>query len=293
MAETFSTGDGDVLAAVITAGKSFLLMAKLHNSSSLPVDLKQFTLDVPQGWKSELFMDHVPKQLAPGDGCALTFRVTPPTDAQPTKAYFHRNDPETDAIYHIDDPKYQTLALPPPPVAAHVVYSVNGQDGEIRSVARTPMHDTKGDAWSMPLSVVPPFSVETSPSTQIIPAATDPAEELSVVIRSTEDRASGTVRPEIPAGWKIEPQSATIEFNKPGEHASEFKVLPDGAKEARYSVRALLNSGDHDYSEGYSLVARPDIGGFFYYQPALQRASVVECHGPARSQGWLHHGCGR
>ena len=57
MAETFSTGDGDVLAAVITAGKSFLLMAKLHNGSSLPVDLKQFTLDVPQGWKSELFMD--------------------------------------------------------------------------------------------------------------------------------------------------------------------------------------------------------------------------------------------
>ena len=36
MAETFSTGEGDVLAAVITAGKSFLLMAKLHNGSSLP-----------------------------------------------------------------------------------------------------------------------------------------------------------------------------------------------------------------------------------------------------------------
>ncbi len=78
----------------------------------------------------------------------------------------------------------------------------------------------------------------------------------------------------------MEPQSATIEFDKPGEHASEFKVLPDGAKEARYSVRALLDAGGHDYSEGYSLVARPDIGGFFYYQPALQRASVVEVKVP-------------
>ena len=280
MAETFSTSDGDVLAAVITAGKTFLLMAKLHNGSSFPVDLKQFTLDVPQDWKSELFIDRVPKRLAPGDGCALTFRVTPPLDAQATKAYFHRNDPETDAIYHIDDPKYVTLALPPPPVAAHVVYSVNGEEGEIRSVARTPMHDTKGEAWSMPLAVVPPFSVETSPSTQIITAGSDPSAELSVVIRSTEDRAAGTVRPEIPSGWKVEPQSATIEFNQSGEHASEFKVLPDGAKEARYNVRALLNSGGRDYSEGYSLVARPDIGGFFYYQPALQRASVVEVKVP-------------
>ncbi|MGO9517698.1 MAG: PIG-L family deacetylase [Candidatus Korobacteraceae bacterium] len=280
MAETFGTGDGDVLAAVITAGKSFLLMAKLHNGSPFPVDLKQFTLDVPQGWKWELFMDRVPKRLAPGDGCALTFRVTPPSDAQPTKPYFHRTDPDVDAVYHVDDSQYQTLALPPPPVAAHVMYSVNGDAGEVRSVARTPMHNTKGDAWSMPLAVVPPFSIETSPSTQIIPAVIDPSEELSVVIRSTQDRANGIVHPEIPAGWKIEPQSATIEFNQPGEHASEFKVLPDGAKESRYSVRAQLNSGGRDYSEGYSLVARPDIGGFFYYQPALQRASVVNVKVP-------------
>jgi len=280
MAETFSTGEGDVLAAVITAGKSFLLMAKLHNGSSLPVDLKQFTLDVPPGWRSELFMDRVPKRLAPGDGCALTFRVTPPADAQLTKAYFHRNDPDTDAIYHIDDKDYVTLALPPPPVAARAVYSVNGEEGVIRSYARTPMHDTKGDAWSMPLSVVPPFSVETSPGTQIIPAGTDPSAELSVVIRSTEDRAGGTVRPEIPSGWKVEPQSATIEFNHSGEHASEFKVLPDGTKEGRYSVHAVLNSGGRDYNEGYSLVARPDIGGFFYYQPAVQRASMVDVKVP-------------
>ena len=35
----------------------------------------------------------------------MTFRVTPPADAQLTKAYFHRDDPETDAIYKIDDPQ--------------------------------------------------------------------------------------------------------------------------------------------------------------------------------------------
>jgi hypothetical protein len=142
------------------------------------------------------------------------------------------------------------------------------------------MHDTKHDAWSMPLSVVPPFSVETSPTTQIIPAGADPAAELSVVVRSTSDRSAASVHPEVPSGWKVEPQSATVEFPKSGEHASEFKVLPDGAKEARYHVRAQLNASGRDYSEGYSLVARPDIGGFFYYQPAVQRASVVEVKVP-------------
>src|SRR5208283_907646 len=118
MAAGFSSGDGNVLAAVITAGKPFLLRATLHNGSSSAVDVKQFALEVPEGWKSELFMDKAPKRVAAGDGIALTFRVTPPIDAQPTKAYFHRDDPENDAIYKIDNSKYLTLALPPPPVSA-------------------------------------------------------------------------------------------------------------------------------------------------------------------------------
>ncbi|MGA2904347.1 MAG: PIG-L family deacetylase [Candidatus Korobacteraceae bacterium] len=280
MAATFPTGDGDVLAAVITAGKPFLLRATLHNGSAAPMDVRQFALDLPEGWKYELFLDAVPQSIAAGDGSALTFRVTPPIDAQPTQAYFHRDDPENDAIYKIDNPKYETLALPPPPVAARVEYSINGADGVIRSVARTPMHDDKGDVWSMPLAVVPPFSVEASPATQIIAAGKNLSAQLSVVVRTTADRGSGTVHPEVPQGWAIEPQSANVAFTEPGEHAADFQELPDGAKESRYQVRALLNAGGRDYSQGYSLVARPDIGGFFYYQPALQRASVVEVKVP-------------
>ncbi len=112
----------------------------------------------------------------------------------------------------------------------------------IQSFARTPMHNAKGDAWSMPLAVVPPFSVETSPTTQIIPAGTNPSAQLSVVVRTTADRATGTVHPEVPQGWTVEPQSAPVSFTAPGQHAAEFKELPDGAKEARYRVHALLQS---------------------------------------------------
>jgi len=220
-------------------------------------------------------MDKVPARIAPGDGCALTFRVSPPADAQITKAYFHRNDPETDSVYQIDRPEYATLALPPPPVSARVEYSIDGQEGVLRSVARTPIHDTKGEAWSMPLAVVPPYSVNTSPSTQIIPAGPNPSAELSVVVRSTSDHASGTVRPQVPNGWRVEPKSAVIEFTKSGEHASEFKVLPDSAAEGRYPVHAVVAANGHEFSEGYSLTTRPDIGGFFYYQPAVQRAALV------------------
>ncbi len=275
MAESFATADGNVLAAVITAGKSFLLRAVLHNGSTAPMALKELSLEVPQGWTAEPFMDRVPKTVAAGDGCAVMFRVTVPADAQVTKQYFHRDDPEVDTIYQIDDPHLATLPLPPPPVWMHAIYSIHGQEGEIRTVARTPMHDTKGDTWSMPLAVVPPFSVDTSPATQVIPTGAEPSAQLSVDVRSTVDHATGVIHPHVPAGWKVEPASATIDFPQPGEHGSEFKVLPDGAKEARYRVQAVLRANDHDFSDAYSLVTRPDIGGFFYFHPALQRASVV------------------
>jgi hypothetical protein len=281
MAEEFDTGNGKILAGVITAGKSFLLLAKLHNGSTAPMEIKQFVLDLPPGWHYELFMDKLPARIAAGDGCALTFKVSPPIDAQPTKAYFHRNDPETDAIYQLDQPEYQTLALPPPPVTARVVYAIEGQEGELKAVARTPIHNTQGESWSMPLAVVPPFSVMTAPAIQIIPAGPDPSAELSVVVRANSEHTSATVHPELPPGWKTEPPSAVIDFAKTGEHASEFRVRPDGANEGRYVVHAFASSGGREYIQGYSLVTRPDIGGFFYFQPAIQRAAVVNVTVPS------------
>ena len=57
-------------------------------AARFPMDVKQFVLDVPPGWKYELFMDKVPARIAPGDGCALTFRVSPPADAQSHQGLF-------------------------------------------------------------------------------------------------------------------------------------------------------------------------------------------------------------
>ncbi len=81
-----------------------------------------------------------------------------------------------------------------PPVAARVTYAIEGQEGVIRAVARTPVHDTHGDAWSMPLAVVPRLSVQAGPTTQIIPAGANPSAELSVVVRATSDHATATVQ---------------------------------------------------------------------------------------------------
>src|SRR5439155_982026 len=56
----------------------------------------------------------------------------------------------------------------------------------------------------------------------------------------------------------------------------EFKIVPSSLKEGETQIRATLTAGGSTYSEGYSLVTREDLESTYYYQPAIQRVSVVD-----------------
>ncbi len=43
----------------------------------------------------------------------------------------------------------------------------------------------------------------------------------------------------------------------------------------------MFEAGGSKYSEGYSVVTREDLNTFYYYQPAVQRVSVVDVKVPA------------
>src|SRR5438128_10457931 len=46
-------------------------------------------------------------------------------------------------------------------------------------------------------------------------------------------------------------------------------------------MRAVLDAGGSTYSEGYTVVTREDLDAFYYYQPAIQRVSIVDVKVPA------------
>ena len=53
----------------------------------------------------------------PANELTAQFRVTVPENAAYTRPYWHRNDPETEGLNTVDDPRYATLPFPPPPLA--------------------------------------------------------------------------------------------------------------------------------------------------------------------------------
>jgi len=87
----------------------------------------------------------------------------------------------------------------------------------------------------------------------------------------------GQLRLEAPVGWRIQPDELQVRLSKRGDKQDfEFKIFPETLKEGGTQIRATLTAGGSTYTEGYSLVTREDLESTYYYQPAIQRVSVVD-----------------
>ena len=286
--------EADALTTV-SPGQEFLVAVKFHNGSKLPLMIDHVKLEVPEGWNT-ISGKTRPEVIKPGEDLHADFRLHVPKDAAFTRPYWHRDNPDVDAVNHIDDGKYVTLPFPPPALRARVEYSAGGSAGEgktqngITSVVVTPFLDDAGKRRERPLAIVPAFSVMLEPGTQVISTHNGSTTTVTVGVTSNLSRLSlngGGLRLELPEGWRSEPTHQFLKFTHRGEKRDvEFKVFPAGLQEGRATVRAVLTEPVLDYgappkySEGYTLVTREDLGSFYYYQPARQRVSIVDVKAP-------------
>jgi LmbE family N-acetylglucosaminyl deacetylase len=270
----------------VSPGQEFLVAVTFHNGSKLPLTIDHIKLDVPAGWNT-ISGKTRPEMVQAGEDLHANFRLRVPKDTPYTRPYWHRDNPETEAVNHIDDEKYATLPFPPPALRARMEYSLGG-GGEaktrngITSVVVTPFVDDAGKPEARPLAIVPAFSVMLEPGTQVISTHSGSTSTVAVGVTSNLPYdVKGVLRLELPPGWRSEPEQFAVELNRRGEKQDfHFKVLTTGLREERTTVRAVLESAGEKYSEGYTLVTREDLGSFYYYQPARQRVSVVDVQAP-------------
>jgi len=273
----------------VSPGQEFLVAVDFHNGSNDRLLIDGLKLEVPQGWGT-ISDKTKPVAVKPGDSLHVVFREKVPTGAEYTRPYWHRDNPETESVNHIDNEKYATLPFPPPVLRARVEYSVE-KSGEaigakekigIGATVVTEFIDDSGMTRARPLAVVPAFSVALEPGTQVISTHNGASSEVTVGVSSNltgENR--GALRLELPSGWRSEPAELAVDFTRRGEKQDfHFKVFPAGLQESRAQVRAMLEVNAEKYSEGYTLVTREDLGSFYYYQPAVQRVSIVDVKVP-------------
>ncbi len=270
----------------VSPGQEFLVAVDFHNGSKDPLFIEGLKLEVPEGWGTT--SDKTRRvAIKPGDNVNVVFRLRVPKNAAYTRPYWHRDDPETESLNHIDDEKYATLPFPPPVLQARVEYSVASASrpalkNGIGATVVTPFVNEAGVERARPLAVVPAFSVALEPGTQVISTHNGSSSAVAVGVASNLDRkADGVLRLELPEGWRSEPTQFAVELAGRGEKKDfQFKVFPAGLQEGRAKVRAVLESEGEKFNEGYTLVTREDLGSFYYYQPAVQRVSIVDVQAP-------------
>ena len=272
--------EGDALTTV-SPGQEFLIAVTFHNGSKQPLVIDHIKLDVPVGWNT-LSGKTRPETVAPGEDLHANFRLRVPKDARYTRPYWHRDNPDTEAVNHIDDEKYATLPFPPPALRARVEYTSGGTRNGVNAVVVTPFLDEAGKRRERPLAIVPAFSVMLEPGTQVISTHNGSTSTVAVGVTANVTHAvHGALRLELPAGWRSEPAETAVDFKRRGEKQDfQFKVFPAGLQEGRATIRAVLESEGEKYGEGYPLVTREDLGSFYYYQPAQQRVSIVDVKAP-------------
>jgi hypothetical protein len=264
-------GSSPDTAFMAVPGQSFLVKVQFNAASN--ASLKSVRLELPAGWTAK---------ESKSEGTAKQFEVRVPTDAEYTRPYWHRDDPERDTINTIDVPADVTLPFPPPPVKVRAVYSIEGKAGTVEATGMVEYKDSAGKAAERAIAVAPAFSVMLDPGENVIPVQDGEASVVKVAVSSNLQGASGgTLRLDVPANWRVEPAQLPVSFHDRGERQEvQFKVSPSNLVPGRVKLRAVLEAGRKKYSEDYTVVTRDDIDTFYYYQPAVQHVSIVDAKVP-------------
>ena len=251
--------EADALTTV-SPGQEFLVAVTFHNGSKLPLVIDHIKLEVPEGWNT-ISGKTRPETVKPEDDLHADFRLRVPKDAKYTRPYWHRDDPDTEAVNHIDDEKYATLPFPPPEMRARVEYAAGAEKTRngINTVVVTPFVDEAGKVRERPLAVVPAFSVMLEPGTQVISThSTSTTVTVGVTSNIPPVFVGGFLKLDLPKGWRSEPVEASMKFTRRGEKQDvHFKVFPAALQEGRATIRAVLDrpilDGGEKYSEGVHL----------------------------------------
>jgi len=280
----------------ISPGQTVPIIAKVHNGSKMYAEIHDAVLQVPAGFAVKSYKSNE-RSLAPGEDYYANFELTVENSASYTRPHWHRDNPETDAVNIIDNPQFQTLPFPPPPLSVHVSYSLVSSgsklsqlkpkhsdktfEGRISSPVVTEFLNESGKPAKRPLSIVPAYSVMLEPGEQIIPVGGTATGVKVSVTSNVAGVANGKLHLDLPSGWRSEPAELVVDFKHRGDKQYfDFKVFPFAEKEGRSEIHAALEARGSKFTEGYSLVTRDDLASFYYYQPAAQRVSVVDVKVP-------------
>jgi LmbE family N-acetylglucosaminyl deacetylase len=273
---------GDISTQVSTSqtvvpGDKVNVVAHLANQGTDPVELSAINVVSGAGQDFTISTKQpVTGQLAPGGNRDQTFEVTLPRTAELTKPYFSRPNLEQ-SYYNIDDPRYLNLPTRPYPLLATATVTYKDVAIQLSGVVQTVDHINNMGPVLEPLLIAPAISLTVTPYAGVVGLNTSSLELHVSLHSSVKGAAKGTVRLDLPPGWKSSPAVAEFATMREGEDQNlTFKVTPEKVQPKPYIITAVAEYNGEKFSQGFQTVGYPGLRPYPHYRPATYRTTGVD-----------------
>ena len=236
----------------VTPGAKLAVTTTLLDRSSVPIRLEgarfegMFTGDLPvEAATLEFNKNKVLKaeRQVPG--------------SQPyTQPYWLLKAPSND-VYTVDDQTKIGLADNPPILQVRLRLSLDGTPFELVRPVQYRYADRAQGERVRPLVVIPPVAVNLPEAVAVFPNADSRKVEVSV--RANVAKAEGSVRLEVPMGWKVEPKSSPFHIPSAGEQQElTFTITPPQTDTTAW-LQAVASVAGRDIDSGVQVISYPHI----------------------------------
>jgi hypothetical protein len=193
--------------------------------------------------------------------------------------------PQTADVYTIEDQALIGLPDTPPAAQVRVKLSVNGTPFELVRPVHHRYADRAEGERDRPLLVVPAVAVNFPDSHAIFPSAA--MRTVQVSVKANVPKASGELRLDPPAGWKVEPRSRPFQIAVTGEQQElNFQVTPpDG--ETTAALKAVATKGGREIASGMDVIAYSHIPTQAIFPPSTMKLVRSNIQVTARKIGYI------
>jgi LmbE family N-acetylglucosaminyl deacetylase len=209
------------------------------------------------------------------------FRVYVPRNSAVTRPYFTRPNTEQ-PYYDITDPRWLTLPFAPYPLAGWAEFKYMGVPIRLGQVVQT-VHRVHGiGGVYQPLAVVPQLSVNLTAAAGVVPLGTSTIPFSVTVSNQQQENNDGTLHLDLPSGWTADPADVPFHLTPQNSQEIRFTLHPTQLTGQAYEIKAVAQSGNTPFTEGFTTVGYPGLRPYYLYRPATYRLRGVDVKVPPR-----------
>jgi LmbE family N-acetylglucosaminyl deacetylase len=258
-------------------GQAFAVETEVYNMGTEAVTVESVTLHPSDGKDWAVQNQGNPShELTTGKQIMFRLAVKVPAETTITRPYYKRDSTEQ-PYYDVVDARYVTQATSPYPLTARAHFSYHGVPFDVEQVVQTADRIAGTGNVLQPLLVAPAISVSLGLPGGALPLTAKSLSLTATVHSNVKGPAEGTLRLNLPAGWRSEPAEAKFSTVRDGEdRVLPFTVIPSGVQLQTYTITAVGEYQGRKYTEGYHMSGYPGVRNYPLYSPATYKATGVD-----------------